>query len=156
MSLRDSRKWLIGLIFCLGLPALVMAEGAWNTNSDNLVLDGYDVVAYHQQDRAVRGRARFSTTYEGAGFRFDSQENLTAFQANPEAFVPKFGGYCAFGVAAKKARVPANPETFKIYNGELLLFFNDLYEGQKVNTKVMWNQNERSLYEQAVAGWKTL
>jgi hypothetical protein len=49
-------------------------------------------------------------------------------------------------VGAKNAKVPADPKTFNLYNGELLVFFNDLWEGQKFNTKVPWNQQEQELY----------
>ena len=47
-------------------------------------------------------------------------------------------------MAAKNAKVPANADTFKIYNGELLVLFNDNHEGQKFNTKIPWNANEKS------------
>ena len=52
--------------------------------------------------------------------------------------------------------MPTNPKTFKIYHGELLLFFNDVYNGEKVNTKIMWNQGEKGLYAEAVRVWPTL
>ena len=146
-----------GLILSL-VAAGTSAAGAasWNTNEEGLVLDGYDVVAYFNQDRAVEGRPDLSAKHDGVRFLFSSQDNLVAFREDPGKYTPKFGGFCAFGVAANKAKVPTNPTTFKIYNGELLLFFNDVYQGQKVNTKVLWNQNERDLYEEATETWPTL
>ena len=35
----------------------------------------------------------------GADFRFASQANLDAFKADPERYVPQYGGYCAWAVA---------------------------------------------------------
>ncbi len=143
----------------IAMPTSAFAADAakrWNTNADNVVLGGYDVVAYHTEDRAVRGKAEHTVTHEGAKFYFASAENMAAFRKESGKYLPKFGGYCAFGVAAQKAKAPTDPRTFKIYNGELLLFYNDLYQGQPVNTKVMWNQNEKQLYTQAVSTWKTL
>ena len=152
------KRWIVGLVLALvlalGLP--VVATASWNTNEHNVVLNGYDVVAYFHQDRAVEGRAKLSADYQGAKFYFSSQENLDAFRKDPEKFAPKFGGFCAFGVATQKAKAPVNPETFKIYNGELLLFFDDLYEGKPVNTKILWNGDERHLYEQASQTWPAL
>ena len=106
--------------------------------------------------RAVQGLAELSAEHEGATFYFTSPEHRAQFQEAPGDFAPKFGGYCAFGVAAHKARVPSDPRTFKIYNGELLLFFNDLFEGAPVNTKVLWNQDEQQLYEQASRMWPAI
>ena len=138
------------------LSVVAAGAGEWNTNEHNVVLDGQDVVAYALQDRALRGTAEFSTDYQGATFHFSSQENLDAFRADPAKYAPKFGGFCAFGLATQNAKVPVNTETFKFYNGELLLFFNDLWEGNPVNTKILWNQNERGHYEQAAKAWPTL
>ena len=130
--------------------------GGWNTNGHNVVLDGYDVVAYHTTATAVEGRKEFYADYDGATFYFASAENREAFNEAPGKYVPKYNGYCAFGVGAKNAKVPADPKTFKLYNGELLVFFNDLWEGQKFNTKVPWNQREQELHAQAENNWRGL
>ena len=127
-----------------------------NKNDQGVVIDGYDVVSYFTEDRAVRGRKELGIEHEGATFYFSSQENQELFRASPDRYSPKFEGFCAFGVAAHKMRVPSDPRTFKIYNGELLLFFNDLHEGNPVNTKVMWNANEQQLYDDASRAWPTL
>jgi YHS domain-containing protein len=139
-------------------PALALAgDGAqWNSDEHGVVLGGYDVVAYHTQGQPVRGRSAFAARHEGGTFYFSSQENLAAFEKQPGQYAPRFGGFCAFGVAANKAKVPVDPATFKIQNGELLLFFNDMYEGKKVNTKPMWEQDPDKLYREATATWPTL
>jgi hypothetical protein len=36
------------------------------------------------------------------------------------------------------------------------MFFNDLNEGKKFNTKVPWNANEKALHATAEENWKTL
>jgi YHS domain-containing protein len=127
-----------------------------NTNDQGVVLDGYDVVSYFTEDRAVRGNAEHTVEHNGAKFYFSNRENRELFRTAPESYVPQFEGYCAFGVAAHKMRVPSDPRTFKIYNGGLLLFFNDLHEGTPVNTKVMWNANEQQLYADASGTWPTI
>ena len=128
----------------------------WNTNEDGVVLDGYDVVSYRSDDKAVKGQADFSAEYDSVKFYFSSQNNKDLFNANPDFYAPKYNGYCAFAVGKNGAKVPANPETFKMYNGELLVFFNDLYEGNKFNTKVPWNEDESELYSKAQQNWAKL
>jgi len=143
--------------FVLFALATTVAQAAsWNTNVDNVVLDGYDVVAYRTEDRAIKGDRRYVARYDGVKFYFASKENREAFIKNADAYVPKYNGFCAFAVGAKGAKVPADPNTFKFYNGELLVFFNDLHEGRKFNTKVPWNSDERDLYSQAETNWKKL
>lgn len=151
-------KMILLLTLCsLALASMVQGKTAsWFKNGDGVVLDGYDVVAYFSEDRAIRGRAEHAHEHAGGTFYFSSAANLDAFRKAPESYTPKFGGYCAFGVASNKAKVPSDPTTFKIYNGELLLFFNDLYEGQPVNTKVMWNANEKQLHDTALRTWSEL
>ena len=125
----------------------------WNTNKDGVVLDGYDVVAYQKNDKAVKGLADHSAQYDGVMFYFSSQAHKDLFTENPIAYAPKYNGYCAFAVGQNGAKVPANPDTFKMYNGELLVFFNDLYEGNKFNTKIPWNENENDLFSKAQQNW---
>ena len=148
-----NRLWIACLLLFLGLPGVTASAAEWNTNENNVALDGHDVMSYWQEDRAVRGKVGFSTEYQGATFYFSSQQNLDAFRADPEKFAPKFGGFCAFGVASQKAKFPVNAQTFKVYNGALLLFFNNTYQGKKLNTKILWNHNEQHLYEKAAQAW---
>lgn len=139
-------------------PALAFAGDSqkWNSDENGVVVGGYDVVAYHTQGAAVPGKASLAAKHSGQTFLFSSKQNLAAFEKAPDRYAPRFGGFCAFGVAMKKALVPTDPATFKIQDGKLLLFFNDMYEGKKVNTKPMWEQNPDKMYQDAVATWPTL
>jgi YHS domain-containing protein len=127
-----------------------------NTNAQGVLLNGYDVVAYFNANEAIVGAPQHATSHGGARLHFASDENLQAFKSDSEKYMPKFGGYCAFAVANGKGGVPANPKTFKIYHGELLMFFDDLYEGKRFNSSVAWNADERSLYDKAQANWPAL
>lgn len=152
-----SRKWMMSLALGWLLPAAAMAASSdWNVNEHGVAVAGYDVVAYHTQDRAVLGSSNYQQAHDGATFQFSSAENRELFRQSPGSYVPQFGGFCAFGVAKNHAKVPTDPNTFKIHHGELLLFFNDLYNGEKVNTKIFWNQGEEALYAEAVKSWPTL
>ncbi len=153
--IRSVNKLLAHSILLLMSTALAHA-GSWNTDANNVVLDGYDVVAYRNSDRAVKGSPDYTATYDGVKFQFSNKQNLTAFKQDPQLYLPQYHGFCAFAMGAKNAKVPANADTFKLYNGKLLVFFNDMYEGQKFNTKIPWNQDEKKLYSQAEKNWRQM
>lgn len=150
-----SRLPVILSLLLILLPLSVFA-GKWNTNKNGVVLEGYDVVSYHTEDRAIKGLSRLATEYDGVKFYFSTKQHRDMFIKSPEKYAPKFNGYCAFAVGAKNAKVPANADTFKMYNGKLLVFFNDLHEGKKFNTKIPWNNDEKTLFLQAEKNWAKL
>lgn len=61
----------------------------------------------------------------------------TGFAANPAAYLPQYGGYCAFGVAVGK-KLDANPRFADIVDGKLYLFLDAgafaAYEDDKAGT----------------------
>ncbi len=126
------------------------------TNDQNVANNGYDVVNYFTTNTAARGTKQFSLEHGGVTYYFMSQDNLDAFKANPTNYLPQFDGYCAFAVAKMNQKVPVDPETFRIDDGKLYVFFNDYYEGSPFNTIVPWLQNEAEMEKMAVTNWKGL
>ena len=72
-------------------PAVYSASG--------LAAGGYDVTAYFTQGKPVRGSAKHELMLHGATWRFATADNKARFQANPAAYAPQFGGYCAWAVS---------------------------------------------------------
>ena len=64
------------------------------TKKENLAVGGYDVVSYFA-GTPTEGVTAFPATYKGARFLFASEANRAKFLANPAAYAPQFGGYCA-------------------------------------------------------------
>lgn len=89
----------------------------------SLAVGGYDAVAYFKAGRPVQGTAQFETKYKGATWRFASKENLDAFVANPAAFAPQYGGYCAWAVS-QGYTASGDPNFWKIVNGKLYLNYD--------------------------------
>ena len=86
------------------MPLLISARTALAMKpeifaSRGIAIRGYDPVAYFKQGRPVRGSSDFETDYKGATFRFANTQNLTDFIADPDAFAPQYGGYCAWAVS---------------------------------------------------------
>jgi YHS domain-containing protein len=64
-----------------------------NTNSFGVAIRGYDTVAYHTQGRAVKGSKAYSHHWNDAEWYFASADNRDRFAADPERYVPQYGGY---------------------------------------------------------------
>ena len=91
---------------------------------EGLAIKGYDPVAYFKEGRAVRGKKEFSLSDHGVNYHFASSADLQLFQANPLKYRPQYGGWCAYAMGHDGSKVEVDPETFKILNGQLFLFYN--------------------------------
>ena len=103
------------------------------------------MVAYFTQHMAVRGGQKISARFHEVDYWFSSSENKSKFQEDSEKFLPQYGGYCSAGVAASNAKAPSDPTTFKLHNGKLYLFYNDYFQGEPLNTIIMWNMASGNL-----------
>ena len=91
------------------------------TNSQGVAIDGFDPVAYFDQDKAVKGSSEYNCEYLNTTWHFSSAENRDKFLSNPEKFVPQYGGYCAHSLTSNKI-VYSNPESFVIRDDKLYLY----------------------------------
>lgn len=149
------------VLFCslLASPLLVQAQeltGTHNVTDAQVAIGGYDVVGYFTQHAALPGQADFSHEHDGVTYYFANAEHQAAFAENPSAYLPKYGGFCAFGIAAANKKFPVDPETFKVVNGELYLFFNDLVQGRQLNSIVNWNAREPQMKATAEKNWAAM
>ncbi len=116
------------------------------------VAEGYDVVAYFN-NKAVKGDKKYTATYDGVKYKFSSEENLNTFKHNPEAYIPQYGGYCAYAIAIKSKKVGVDPETYEIRDGKLYLFYNSW----GTNTLELWKkENVKGLQQKADKNWEAI
>ena len=118
--------------------------------SNNLAISGYDHVAYFTSKKAIKGKSTYSVTEKNVTYYFSSKENLETFVKNPSAYEPEYGGWCAYAMGATGEKVPVDPETFKIVNNKLYLFYNRFFN----NTLKDWNKDEANLKSKADIAWK--
>lgn len=114
-----------------------------------LAVKGYDVVAYFDGP-AQKGDKAHELSFEGVTYRFTSAANAKRFKANPQAYLPQYGGYCAYAIALNGKKVDIDPETFEIRDGKLYLFYNAWGN----NTLKKWLENPGDLKAQADQNWK--
>ena len=118
----------------------------------NVAIQGYDPVAYFTQKKAVKGKATIAANYEGVIYNFASQGNKDLFLKNPASYEPQYGGWCSYAMGANGEKVEVDPETFKIVDGKLNLFYNAFFN----NTLKTWNKDEVNLKKKADANWKKI
>lgn len=118
--------------------------------SNNLAISGYDPVAYFTLKKAVKGKSTYLVTEKNVTYYFSSKENMETFIKNPSAYEPEYGGWCAYAMGATGEKVSVDPETFKIVNNKLYLFYNRFFN----NTLKDWNKDEVNLKSNADKAWK--
>ncbi|WP_407527076.1 YHS domain-containing (seleno)protein [Lacibacter sp. MH-610] len=115
-----------------------------------VAVKGYDPVAYFTQNKAVKGKAQFAVIHLGVKYYFSSNDNKEEFKKNPAKYEPQYGGWCAYAMGETGEKVDFDPETFKILNGKLYLFYNKFFN----NTLPKWNKDEANLKTKADVNWK--
>jgi YHS domain-containing protein len=148
-------KKLSIILFVAFVSLATFAQSAAKRTSDfnlekKVAIQGYDPVAYFAQKKAVKGIATMASNYEGVIYYFSSQANKEAFAKSPSSYEPQYGGWCAYAMGANAEKVEINPETFKILDGKLYLFFNAYFN----NTLKSWNKDESNLKSKADKNWK--
>lgn len=116
---------------------------------NKIAIQGYDPVAYFTQKKAVKGKSTFAANYEGVIYYFASATNKEMFTSNPSKYEPQYGGWCAYAMGSSGEKVEIDPETFKIVDGKLFLFYNAYFN----NTLKSWNKDESNLKKKADANW---
>jgi len=116
--------------------------------ADELALpavSGYDVVAYFEDNQAVKGSGFHETAHEGQMYIFSSAENKKKFAQNPTKYLPQFGGWCAYGVSVGK-KFYVDPTVFEVVDGKLYLNLD-----KEIQKK--WNEDKAKAIETANTNW---
>ena len=69
-----------------------------------------------------------------------------AFEADPEAYAPQFGGYCSYAVS-EGYTADGDPEAWKVVDGKLYLNYNQ-------EVKQTWEQKEAERIENGRKNWQ--
>ena len=126
----------------------IVRKKHFNIKKD-VAIEGYDPVSYFD-NHPTEGKEELMYSYKGITYRFANSSNLNKFKGNPEKFEPAYGGWCAYAMGETGEKVKVDPETFKILDGKLYLFYN--FWGN--NTLSDWNKNEKPLKTKGDQNWK--
>ena len=123
------------LMLALATPALALiapratAQTARVYAEDGIAIDGSDAVAYFDGNGPVPGDPAITHDYMGATWRFSTEANRAAFAANPAAYTPQYGGYCAYAVS-QGYTASTVPEAWSLVDGKLYLNFSTGVRGR--------------------------
>ena len=142
----DRLIWI--LVICFG-SNLTAQSLDYNTKK-GVAIAGYDVVSYFN-DSPMIGSDNYITEYDGVIYKFSSDTNRQKFISNPEAYLPQYGGYCAYAMAVSAKKVSVNPETFEVRDSKLYLFYNS---GRNNTLKSWLDESPAELRSQADTNWE--
>ncbi|MEO7762706.1 MAG: YHS domain-containing (seleno)protein [Casimicrobiaceae bacterium] len=151
MNLLHKLQRLVVLAVVAG--AALMAAGCASNRviSDgphhNLMLKGFDPVAYFTDGKPVPGKVDIAVQHDGLDYRFVSEEHRKMFLADPQHYVPKYGGFCAQGVAYA-VMFGGEAEKFQIINDRLFIYGDQ-------GAIDAWNSSPKKHLEYAEHYWET-
>ena len=129
-----TRRTALGLIAATPLfarPAFAASPEVFAI--DGVAIRGADPVAFFTEGAPVIGSADHALMWKGAAWHFTSAENMAKFEADPAAYAPQYGGYCAFA-ASKGAVATTVPEAWTVYEDKLYLNYS-------TNVRSIWLQD---------------
>ncbi len=106
-----------------------------NPDTTEIAIGGYSPVSYFENGRAEVGSPNHAVTHDGKTYHLASAEQAETFRANPQKYVPAYGGWCAYGTSVGE-KFPVDPENFKIVDGRLMLFLKN----DEVDARKLWEK----------------
>ncbi len=88
-----------------------------------IAIRGADPVAYFTVSDYVPGLPEFTYDWQGVTWQFASEANRAQFVDNPEAFAPRYGGFCAWAVS-QGYTAEIDPTAWKVVEGKLYLNYD--------------------------------
>ncbi len=113
-----------------------------------IAIKGYDVVAFFTEHKPVMGFDSLQLQNNNAIWYFSTKQNLDSFKANPDKYIPQYGGYCAFGTA-QGHKAPTMAETWTIDGDKLYFNYN-------LKVKELWDKDRPNLIKKADENWPSI
>jgi YHS domain-containing protein len=128
--------------------AAVFAASPVNIDSKGVAIKGYDPVAYFTMDKPVKGNNNFEYEWKGVKWRFSKENHKKLFIDDPEKYAPRYGGYCAYGVAVD-ALFDIKPDAWSIVDGKL-------YLNKNLDVRDTWKKDIPGNIKKADMNWPGL
>lgn len=122
------RRGVLAAVVAAGGSVPISAVRATTTEQivvdprSGLAIGGFDPVAYFVDGAAKLGKEPYEQAYAGVVWRFRNEGNQAAFMADPDIYMPRFGGYDPVAVGRGVA-VPGDPRLWLIVGERLYLFY---------------------------------
>ena len=143
---------LLGLLAAPALPAAAAEAPSHPVNTlgsaDHVAIRGTDPVAYFTDGGPRQGKAEFAAQHDGATWWFASAEHKAVFAADPDKYMPAYGGFCAYGTS-RGYLVKIEPEAWTIVDGRLYLNYD-------LGVRDIWAKDPKGYIGQADSNWPKL
>lgn len=130
------------------------------------VLAGTDVVSYHTGDQPLVGVAAYDANYHDNLLYFATEANRDTFVADPEAYMPRGGGFCALALSGMDVDLndcvgvsPVQPGAFRIVEGLLWVFRSEsaAISMEKLRAEAaLVDPGSTLIYDMARVNWQKL
>ena len=139
---------VVASVFFLSVaaPTLVEAKSEIYKNWRGVAIKGYDPVAFHREGKPVKGSGEFELKWKDARWRFSSAENRDLFEADPNKYAPRYGGYCAWAVSEGYTASVDPQNAWNIVDDRLYLNYN-------TEIKQKWEKDIPGHIKKADANW---
>ncbi len=134
------------VFFSVAAPALAEAKSEIYKNWRGVAIKGYDPVAFHTEGKPVKGASDYELKWKDAKWRFASAENRDLFEADPEKYAPRYGGYCAWAVSEGYTASVDPENAWSVVDGRLYLNYN-------AEIKQKWEKDIPGHIKKADANW---
>lgn len=113
---------LVALIVASAAPIIAATtEQIVVDRNSGLAIHGFDPIAYFTDGVPTLGKGQFEYPHAGVVWRFRNPGNLAAFAADPDIYMPRFGGYDPVGISRGLA-LAGDPRIWMITGERLYLF----------------------------------
>lgn len=119
-----------------------------NVDEHGVALQGYDPVAFFEENHPVKGDPSHASAYRGAIYWFASAASQAKFEGEPAKYEPQFGGFCGYAASIDTIS-PIDVDYFQILDGRLVLQHNAKAWG-------LWNQDVAGNLRKADVNWPGL
>lgn len=110
--------WMLALALPIGAAT---TEQIVTDRNSGLAIHGFDPVGYFTEGAPTLGRGEYEYRHAGVVWRFRNSGNLAAFAADPDIYMPRYGGYDPVGVG-RGAPLAGDPRHWIIVEQRLYLF----------------------------------
>ena len=145
-----TRRTALGLFAAAG-PGLALTAPPAFAREPNVfqnagsAINGIDAVGYFNAAAPLPGSAEHSVDWDGVTWLFSTARNASSFRADPMAFAPVFGGYCAYA-ASLGYLAPTKPEAWTVHE-------NRLYLNASLRARDLWLQDIPGNIAKGKANW---
>ncbi len=141
--------WAMGMLAAAGSASADTSRPVNTLGSpEGLAIRGYDPVAYFRDGGPRPGKSEFSVRHGGAVWRFASAGHKALFEADPERYLPAYGGFCAYGTS-RGYLVKIEPEAWSIVDGRLYLNYD-------LDVRKTWLGRTKTYIARADGNWPRL